>query len=113
MKATSPPTIVGISTVQFVVNVAFVIVSVMVITRVGPSYVICTWNGSPLCRSTPELVISTAGVVGDAPFVYSPVESGPSPLLLYRSNFTATLLGIPPVPPGRSGPYPNPPPDGP
>src|SRR5215469_15802440 len=53
----------------------------------------CTWKGSPLCRFTPELVISTAGIVGEAPLVYNPVESVPSPWLLYRSNFTATLLG--------------------
>jgi hypothetical protein len=66
----------------------------------------CTWKMSPLCRSIPEPVISTAGVVGDAPFRYRPVELGPSPLLLYRSNFTATLFVVvrpyarfPPAPP--------------
>ena len=31
---------------------------------------------------TPELVISTAGMVGEAPLMYRPVESGPSPALL-------------------------------
>src|SRR5271168_3303996 len=35
-----------------------------------------------------------AGVVGLAPLVKRPVESGPSPLLLYKSNLMATLLGI-------------------
>src|SRR5271165_391440 len=70
----------------------------------------CTWNTSPLCRFTPELVMSTAGTVGDAPLRYKPVESTPSPALLYRSNFTATLLAMPGVPVVLSGPYPKPPP---
>ena len=34
---------------------------------------------SPLCRLTPELVMSIAGKVGEAPLVYIPVESFPSP----------------------------------
>jgi hypothetical protein len=37
------------------------------------------------------------------------VESTPSPLLLYRSNFTATLVGIPDLP-DVLGPYPKAPP---
>ena len=52
-------------------------------------------------------------VVGEAPSVYSPVESVPSPALLNRSNLTATLLGMPGAPLGLSGPYPSPPPAGP
>ena len=47
-----------------------------------------------------------AGIVGVAPLVYSPVELLPSPVLLGRSNFTATLLAMPGGPPvsteGRS-----------
>ena len=43
-------------------------------------------------------VKSTAGVVGAAPFKYSPVEFTPSPELLYKSNFTATLLAMPKYP---------------
>lgn len=34
-------------------------------------------------------------VVEEAPFLYRPAEFGPSSLLLYRSNFTATLLLMP------------------
>ena len=36
----------------------------------------------------------TAGLVGEAPFIYKPVELLPSAALLKRSNFTATLLSI-------------------
>src|SRR5262249_5986030 len=63
----------------------------------------------------PLAVISFAGVVGDAPPVYTPVELPPSPTLLNKSNFTATLWLIPVYAGkvGESGPYPNPPPLGP
>src|ERR1039458_9658757 len=56
-------------------------------------------NTSPLCRSIPEGVKSMAGTNGSWPSVYMPVESGPSPALLYRSNLMATLLPIPGDPP--------------
>src|SRR5580704_1598743 len=79
----------------------------------------CTWKISPLCRlgmptanvvglghgaavvqvPPPRLV---AGKLGDLPPVYNPVELLPSPSLLKRSNFTATLLPSPA--------YPKPPP---
>ena len=90
---------------QLALNVCVgVAASVIVIFNVVPSYVICTLKMSPLCRFTPELVMFNAGVVGEAPLVYMPVESGPSPTLLERSNFTATLFPIPGAPPGVSGP---------
>ena len=73
----------------------------------------CTSKTSPLCRlgmpaanvvglghgaavvqlPPPRLV---AGTVVSAPSVNKPVELLPSPALLYRSNFTATLLPSPP-----------------
>src|SRR5580704_12181506 len=46
-----------------------------------------------------------AGSVGEAPPVYNPVELLPSPELLNKSNFIATLFPIPE--------YPKPPPSGP
>src|SRR5271165_5756201 len=52
--------------------------------------------------------MSTAGTVGLASSVYIPVESVPSPELLYRSNFTATLCGNDVVPPYPSNPPPAP-----
>src|ERR1700685_2529174 len=75
----------------------------------------CTSKTSPLCRlgmpaanvvglghgaavvqlPPPRLV---AGTVVSAPLVNKPVELLPSPALLYRSNFTATLLLSPPNP---------------
>jgi hypothetical protein len=67
--AVFPPTVAGILIGHVCVNVAFVVVSVIVIVKFVPSYVICTFITSVVCRFTPELVISTAGVVGDAPFV--------------------------------------------
>src|SRR6266853_3578084 len=72
----------------------------------------CTRKISPLCRLAPPPSV-IAGTVGDAPLVYIPVELVPSPALLYRSNFTATLLGIPGAPVVALGPYPSPPPAGP
>src|SRR5208282_5774803 len=51
----------------------------------------CTNIVSSLCRLIPVELKSIAGTVGMAPSVYSPVESVPSPALLNRSNFTATL----------------------
>src|ERR1700722_3168744 len=107
------PTTVGIFTIHEVEKLLPAVASVMVIASVVPSYVVCTAITSPLCRFTPELVRSVNGVVGEAPFVYSPVESTPSPALLYKSNFTATLLPIPGAPLVVSGPYPSPPPLGP
>src|SRR3984957_9613584 len=91
----------------------------MVMVRLVPSYTMCTWKISPLCRlgmpaanvvglghgaaavqvPPPRLV---AGTLGDLPPVYNPVELLPSPPLLKRSNFTATLLPSPA--------YPRPPP---
>ena len=57
---------------------AGVVVSVMVMVSVVPSYVICTWKTSPLCRLTPPPRV-VAGTVGVAPLVYMPVELLPSP----------------------------------
>src|SRR5271154_4396386 len=84
----------GIFTGQLVVNVLFATASVTVNASVVPSYARCTDMVSPLSRLTPDEVMSTAGIVGEAPFVYIPVESVPSPALLKKSNFTATLLAI-------------------
>src|SRR5262245_32788186 len=77
-------------------------------------------NVWPLCRSMPLPVRSfdpssgvTPPTVGATPFRNSPVELMPSPSLLYRSNLTARLLAMPPVPPVVSGPKPRPPPEGP
>jgi len=42
-----------------------------------------------------------------------PVELVPSWEFWNKSNFTATLVGMPGVPPGKPAPYPKPPPDGP
>src|SRR5689334_20718831 len=67
--AVLPPTTCGMLTDQLFVNVALVTPSVMVIVSVVPSYTMCTLNVSPLRRLIPEFVISTAGVVGEAPFV--------------------------------------------
>src|SRR6266404_1156786 len=72
----------------------------------------CTWKISPLCRFTPPPNV-IAGLVGEAPLVYKPVELLPSCEFWNRSNFTAMLFGIPSVPPGKPAPYPRPPPDGP
>jgi hypothetical protein len=69
-------------TAEDVEKLAPVVASVIVQLSVVPLYVICTFITSPLCRFTPELVISTAGIVGEAPSVYIPVESTPSPALL-------------------------------
>ena len=67
-------------TVQLVVNVFAVGTSVIVIVSVVPTYVMWTFITWPLWRSiAPRLV---AGVVGEAPFVYRPVEFVPSPALL-------------------------------
>jgi len=46
----------------------------------------------------------TAGVVGETPFRYKPVELLPSAALLKRSNLTATLWRMPGVPPGTVAP---------
>jgi hypothetical protein len=67
---------------QLVVKLAAVTVSVRVNVSVAPSYVMCACMMLPECRLTPELVKSVAGVVGDTPLVYKPVELGPSPALL-------------------------------
>src|SRR5580704_6597025 len=111
--------LIGNATVKVFVGTA---VSVMVIVRLVPSYTMCTWKMSPLCRlgmptakvvglghgaavvqvPPPKLV---AGTLGDLPPVYNPVELLPSPSLLKRSNFTATLLPSPA--------YPKPPPPAP
>jgi hypothetical protein len=64
------------------VNDEAVTVSVIVRSKLVPSYVTCACMMSPECRLRSEVVMSTAGVVGDAPFTYSPVESDPSPVLL-------------------------------
>jgi len=56
-------------TAHDVVKLFPTVASVMVIASVAPSYVICTFITSPLCRLTPELVMSIAGTVGAAPFV--------------------------------------------
>src|SRR5208282_5779375 len=98
------PTVDGMFTATESVKLAPVTVSVIVHDNVVPLYVICTFMMSPLCRFTPELVMSTAGTVGEAPSVYIPVESDPSPSLLYKSNFTATLRGIPSGSPGAAAP---------
>src|SRR6267143_744262 len=67
-KAAFPPTMLGMLIAWLVVNVfAAFVVSVIVIVKVVPSYVMCTLKTFPLCRSTPELVMSTAGVVGETP----------------------------------------------
>ena len=42
-----------------------------------------------------------------------PVELVPSWEFWNKSNFTATLVGMPGVPPGKPAPYPKPPPEGP
>jgi hypothetical protein len=69
-KAVFPPTMLGMLIGLLVVNVfAAFVVSVIVIVKVVPSYVMCILKTFPLCRSTPELVMSTAGVVGETPFV--------------------------------------------
>ncbi len=79
--------------------------SAIVTVSVVPSYDRLACITSPLCRFTPVAVRSIEPTfVGDAPSVYSPVESTPSPWLLYRSNFTATLSAMPPVPPTFAGP---------
>jgi hypothetical protein len=67
--ATLPTTIDGISIGHVCENDPLVVVSVMVMTRFVPSYDMCTWKGSPLCKFTPDPVMSTAGVVGQAPLV--------------------------------------------
>src|SRR5579864_3989948 len=67
--ATLPPTVVGILIGHVFENDPLVVVSVMVITRFVPSYDMCTWKGSPLCKFTPDALMSTAGVVGQAPSV--------------------------------------------
>ncbi len=60
----------------------------------------------------PDGVRSTNGIVGDAPSRYrAPSESSPSPSLLKRSNFTATLGVIPPEPLGASWSAAKPPTD--
>jgi len=96
----------GILIAQDVVNVALVTVSVMVMVSVVPSYVMCTWKISPLCRFTPPPSV-IAGLVGDAPLVYRPVEFIAFVEFWNRSNFTATLVGMPGVPPGNPAPYPK------
>src|SRR3981189_2555697 len=72
-NAVFPPSVAWLHATDGVVNVALVTVSVMVIVSVVPSYVMCTWKMSPLCRFTPPPSV-TAGLVGDTPLVYSPVE---------------------------------------
>jgi hypothetical protein len=67
--ATLPPTVVGILIGHVYENDPLVVVSVMVMTRFVPSYDMCTWKGSPLCKFTPDALMSTAGVVGQAPSV--------------------------------------------
>src|SRR5579871_992167 len=75
----------------------------------------CTSKTSPLCRfGTPGAYVAglghgaaavhvppprfVAGTVAPTPLTNKPVELLPSPALLYRSNFTATLLASPPNP---------------
>src|SRR5271154_6500707 len=89
-----PPTRLGMFTGQLVENAVPATPSVIVRPSVVPSYVNCTVMVSPLCRLIPEDVRSIAGNVGEAPFSYMPVVFGPSPALLKRSNFTATLFAI-------------------
>ena len=67
--ATLPPTVVGILIGHVYENDPLVAVSVMVMTRFVPSYDMCTWKGSPLCKFTPDALMSTAGIVGQAPSV--------------------------------------------
>src|ERR1700682_1859979 len=112
-NAVLPTTMLGMFTGAEVENVLPVLASVMVQASVVPSYVMCTLNTSALWRFTPEGERSVEGLVGEAPLVYMPVESPPSPALLKRSNLMATLLGIPGARAGVAGPYPSPPPTGP
>src|SRR5580704_7901633 len=92
--AVFPPTRLGMFTGQLVENVFPATPSVIVNPSVVPSYVSVTVIVSPLCRLIPEAVRSIAGTVGEAPFSYMPVVFAPSPALLKRSNFNATLFPI-------------------
>jgi hypothetical protein len=67
--ATLPPTVVGILIGHVYENDPLVVVSIMVMTRFVPSYDMCTWKGSPLCKFTPDPLMSTAGIVGQTPLV--------------------------------------------
>src|ERR1700750_996999 len=67
--AVPDPTTDGILIGRDLVNDCEVTVSVSTSVSVVPSYAICACMTFPLFSLTPEAVMSTAGTVGDAPFV--------------------------------------------